>query len=88
MTYRTPNYVLSEEHTYWVSRSGTMSGIHWTPNSVATLPKGTFARPIELCYVPKHVRDENSQGFDPATDVFCYTNRGIIKIPRNILVEV
>ncbi len=74
---RTPNYIISEAHSYHVGSTDTR-----------TLEAGTFVRPIELPYVPKHVT-ENPQNrcFNKETDIYCYCRFGIIPIPRKIVRE-
>lgn len=77
---RTPNYVLSEPFIYSVYGHGPMDS--------RTLEAGTFVRPIELYYVPKHVtEDPQNRGFDKAKEVYCYCHFGIIPIPRKIIRE-
>jgi hypothetical protein len=47
------------------------------------LQAGEFVRPIELVYVPKHVLDdERWKWFNKDTEVFCYTRKGVVPIPR------
>lgn len=47
------------------------------------LSAGDFVRPIELVYVPKHVvDDERWKWFNKETEVFCYTKKGIVPIPK------
>lgn len=78
---KTPNYVLKEEHKY-PSAKGSM-------HDLKVLPIGSFVRPIEPQYVPKHViDDERWRWFAPKVEVFAYTSQGIIVIPRNIIREV
>lgn len=68
----TPDYVLKEEYRFSVG-----------PQDVRVLPAGTFVRPIELYYVPKHVVDNpDYRHFNKHEEVFCYTRYGIIPIPR------
>lgn len=74
-TVRTPNYQLSEDYTYFVGAMDTR-----------TLPQGTFVRPIELTYVPKHITEGNKI-FSKDTEVYCYTRYGILAIPRKIIRE-
>ncbi len=74
---RTPNYSLIESYTYYLS-----------PGDSLTLPAGTFVRPIELTYVPKHVlEDPRKVGFNKEAEVYCYCRHGIIAIPRKIIKE-
>ncbi len=75
MTVRTPNYRLLEAHT--VSNG---------PHDQRLLPAGSYVRPIELRYVPKHVIDDSRwTWFDGDIEVFCYCSLGIIPIPKKIL---
>jgi len=48
------------------------------------LPAGSYVRPIEFKYVPKHITSQH-RFFDEETSVFCYTRYGIIPIARNLL---
>ncbi len=49
---------------------------------------GTFVRPIDLKYVPKHITDdERWKYFDKNTDVFCYYSGGIVPIPKALIRE-
>lgn len=74
---RTPNYVLSESHTYSVG-----------PMDTRTLAAGTFVRPIELPYVPKHVtEDSQNRWFDKETQIYCYCRYGILAIPKKLIRE-
>lgn len=68
----TPDYVLVQAYFYSSSLYDSKS-----------LDAGAFVRPIELCYVPKHVvEDKRWSGFNKNTDVFCFTSLGIVPIPR------
>lgn len=70
----TPNYVLTEEHTVAWGYSSTDS---------KTLEAGSWIRPIELTYVPIHVKEDRKwSGTNKETHVFCYTRWGIMPIPR------
>lgn len=71
----TPDYVLVSEHRY---KSGSAEA--------AILPEGTFVRPIDLKYVPKHVVEADLwRYFNSDKEVFCYTRLGIIAIPKELL---
>lgn len=84
----TPNYVLTEQHTF--GKYGDKQVIE----------AGTFIRPIELRYVPKHVTEDPQRynydvtswklsGFEADRDVYCYTPRhGIVNIPRDRIRRV
>lgn len=71
---KTPNYVLQEDHSF---NQGTQD--------VRTLPAGTFVRPIEFRYLPRHITDKNQEY---ERSVYCYTRYGIISIPRHKIREV
>ena len=73
---KTPNYVLDEDFS-----------IPYGHHDVKVLPAGTFVRPIETCYVPKHIKDEN-KWFNEKTDCYCYTRIGIIVIPKKYVRKV
>ena len=74
---RAPNYILIAPHTFGIS-----------PMDSKTLEAGTFVRPIELCYVPKHVlEDKRWRGIGPDF-VFAYTRYGIIPILKSRIKEV
>ena len=50
------------------------------------LEKGAFVRPVELRYVPIHVREDKRWKNDPNnTKVFCYTSKGFICIPKKAI---
>ncbi len=74
---KTPNFALRQEHRI------EMRGDY------RTLPSGAFVRPIELQYVPVHVKeDSRNQFFNVQSDVYCFTRYGIIAIPKSIVMEV
>ena len=72
----TPDFVLNEDYTYYVSITDP-----------CVLKAGTFIRPIELQYLPKHVT-EYWVGVNPGTMTYCYTRYGIIPLPNKILRKV
>lgn len=77
MSVKTPNYILSEDVS--IDRS-----IY----DDKTLKAGTFVRPIEVQYVPKHVLENPRYAFvDQEKEVFCYTRYGIVPIPRKYIRE-
>lgn len=77
MPPRVPDYVITEDYSFTFDRTDTK-----------TLPAGSFVKPIELVYVPKHVVEQDRwRGFNKAKDVFCYTRLGIVSIPRKIIRE-
>ncbi len=70
---RTPNYALKEAYI-----------VHINDYDRITLPAGSFIRPIEKRYVPKHVLEDKRWPFvDHKEEVFAYTRHGIFPIPRN-----
>jgi len=76
MSSKTPNYVLTEDY-----QLRTTLG-----KDPVILPKGSFVRPINYCYLPKHIIEDNGWlAFDLETFVFAYTKFGIFPIPRDIL---
>lgn len=70
------DYVVYEEHKIMI-----------TFHDVITLPPMTFVKPVELCYVPKHVQERWKDKFDPKKDVFCYCRLGFLPIPRSVIKE-
>lgn len=74
---RTPNYVINCDMTI----STDMIGIQ------KVLPAGSFVRPIERTYVPKHVlvkyKDSSSEYYE-----FCYCYYGIIPVPKSYLRQI
>ncbi len=80
MSGRTPNYRLKYDHVYRV-------GTSWSSQSI-TLPKGTWVRPIETPYVPKHIlEDERWKDSNLTINVFCYTPKGFCLIDRKDIEE-
>lgn len=74
---RTPDFVLKVAHSYGTS-----------PDQ-RTLPAGTFVRPLELHYVPKHcISNPENKWFNSETEVFCYTRYGIVVIRKDNIKEV
>lgn len=79
MSVRTPNYRLIQDHT--VSSGSGLMGADYK-----TLPAGSYVRPIELSYVPPHVKEDSRwKYFNKELEVFAYTKFGIIPIPKYIL---
>lgn len=72
---RTPNYIITERFT-----------VSLTPSDIQELPAGSYVRPIDYRYVPKHVKDDpKNKYYFENTDVFCYCKFGIILIKKDIL---
>lgn len=75
---KTPNYVLTQD---FVAIFGVQDQ--------KILPAGSFVKPVEFTYVPKHVIEgPYGKSFNKRTDVFCYTRIGFISIPRAWIREV
>ena len=78
MNVKTPNYALTEAYSCTSNNGGDYK----------VLDAGTFVRPIELRYVPKHVvEDHRWRYFNPAEQIFCFTSIGIVPIPRDRIQE-
>lgn len=74
---KTPDYVIDGDVTV---RNGIADA--------KTLPAGSFVRPLQLCYVPKHITENpNHAYFNTEKQVFCYTSIGIIPIDRDCIRE-
>jgi hypothetical protein len=74
---RTPNYRTTDDYSFY-------TGSNWGDSKM--LPAGSYVRPIELGYVPKHVlEDKRWSLFDKSKDVFVYSKLGIVMIPLRIL---
>jgi len=53
-----------------------------------TLPAGSFVKPIQDVYLPKHVKESLDYKYhDPRKDIFCYCRYGIIPVPKKIIRE-
>lgn len=75
---KTPDYVLTEEINILDER--------W--NKIP-IPSGTFMRPIDFRYVPKHVIDNPlHRWFNKDTEVFCYCYMGIVIVDISKIREV
>ncbi len=78
MSARAPTYSLISE-VQCPSPSG---------NGANVLESGTFIRPIDISYVPKHITSKNEyRFFDGRTEIYCYTRYGIIPIKRSNIRE-
>lgn len=74
----TPNWILNEEHTVYVGGK-----------DAKTLPEGTFARPIELDYVPDYIKASDSHKFfNSESHTYAYTPVGIVVVPRRKLSKI
>lgn len=79
MSVKTPNYFLTEQYTHYNNGYG---------GEGKTLPQGASVRPIELQYVPSHVKEAKcNSGFDPRVQTYAYCRFGVIAIPKNIIQE-
>lgn len=72
---RAPHYGITEEYPISVNAQ-----------TRKVLPAGSFVRPINIEYVPKHILKENPD-LNQKIWVFCYTHYGIVPIPREIVEE-
>ena len=53
------------------------------------LPVGSFVKPIELVYLPQHIKDSSSyRWMKIAEQIFCYTHFGIILLPTNLIRRI
>lgn len=78
MGIKTPDYVLTEDEVI-------SFGI-WDEK---TIPAGSFVRPIEIVYLPQHVKDRlEHRFFDARYNVYCYTKLGIVMITKIKLRKV
>lgn len=70
---RTPNYKLNGP----VSLPGE-----------APLVAGDYVKPLDIGYVLKHVLDdERWKWFNKDREVFCYTRKGVVPVPKDRIVE-
>jgi len=54
-----------------------------------TIPKGTFVKPIEVCYLPKHIKDGRLfKLVDFNDEVYVYSSYGIHPILRKSLRRI
>lgn len=75
---RTPDYVLTEDVYYKANTYDEKQ-----------IPAGSFVRPIELSYVPKHIiEDTRWRWFNKDLEVFCYTHYGILPIAKDKMRQV
>jgi hypothetical protein len=76
---KTPNYKISEDFSF-------VCNDLWDKKII---PAGTFVRPIELQYVPQHIKDWFfHKFFDEEKEIYVYCSYGMIAIPRKLLREV
>ncbi len=74
---RTPNFVLNKSVT-----------LYYGPQDERVLPSGTFVRPVQTCYLPKHVLEHPMwKWFNPDHEVFVYTRYGILAVRKDNVVE-
>ncbi len=78
MSVRPQEYCTSEAFEHRPGMSGQVS---WT------LPAGSFVKPIELRWVPKHVLENRDFWYSPQNDIYVYCRFGIIPIPRRIVIK-
>jgi hypothetical protein len=76
-SYRTPNWVMKDSYTYSV---GTMD--------TRTISAGSFVRPVEHCYVPKHVlEDKRWNHYNSEKHIFIYHRYGFVMVPKDSVRE-
>lgn len=72
MTYRTKDYMLSENFIFRIN-------IH---DSIE-IPKYSFVLPVDARWVPKHVKEELAK---PTKDeIYVYTKFGFVVVPEKIV---
>ena len=73
------DYMVTEDWNIWIDYNKSM-----------TVHKGWFVKPIELRYLPKHIKDNDSwkRYMDASEYVFCYCSIGILPLPRRIIISV
>ncbi len=75
---RTPSYRLTDAVTLPGEKYGEKS-----------LVMGDFVTPLTYEYVPRHVLDDiRWKWFNPDREVFCYTRKGVVPIPKDRIREV
>lgn len=51
------------------------------------LPQGAFVRPVRKYHLPKHIKDQLSAYFDDTKEAPCFTAKGFLVIPWEIIEE-
>ncbi len=75
---RAPTYVTKNDTTIYEGATG---------NKI--LPAGSFVRPIEWCWVPKHILDDSRFKYGNIDlEVMCYTRYGFVKIRRDNIITI
>lgn len=72
----TPNYILKRRFVFEIGAQ-----------DMIILDPGTFVRPLDIYYVPKHIKERHPL-LNLEKEVYCYGSFGIIPIPRDFLREV
>lgn len=49
--------------------------------------QGDFVRPVRYYHLPEHVKKQIYPGFDHSSYVYCFTSKGFVAIPWEILEE-
>lgn len=74
----TPNWVLNEDHSIYRGQQDSI-----------VLKEGTFARPLDIGYVPDHIKETpENKYFNGDTEVYCYTPKGILALPLSKLSKI
>jgi hypothetical protein len=77
MSERTPNFVTNEP-----------IDINYGKYDTKVIPVGSFVRPIEYQYVPKHILDDKRwERFDKETEIFVFTRYGFVPVKRTSIRE-
>jgi hypothetical protein len=76
---KTPEYVTKEPWSYKKSFN----------TEPVNFPAGSFMKPIDPYYLPKHVLDSDEYRWsNKNTETFAYTRIGIIPVPKDLLRKV
>lgn len=74
----TPNYMTTEDIRLVAD---------WQDEFI--IPAGTFVKPVDLVYVPKHVVDSKyNMHYNKDEDQFCYSSYGMHIIPNKFIRKV
>lgn len=79
MSIKTPNIALNKAVALPTGSVGSEQKI---------LPAGSYVKPIEYCYIPKHVLNApQNKYFDQKLEIFVHTKYGIFRMFREHLSE-
>ncbi len=57
--------------------------LYFGPHDQVTLAQGSHVTPMDIRWVPKHIKDQYKHDYDPKTHVYCYTKFGIVPVPKD-----